>query len=1730
MARDLLFNWTFVLNGEEVNQELDHFIPIERRIYFCLQIWTEDENWFLQCIPVTVMSNPVVNNLNILDVDLNAINRSLADLISRVSFSKSLGKLRHTIQDLEIDYCTPDAKMSVLVLGHDGEDLDAFLMTSPYTPESVVECSKRLDCLSAADVNKGIAKFTNIPLTHGTILFSCIRGKNDSCGCSDGFFVDSTPPRRGQVTIEDHHGFITSLSDLALNIEPFIEDAKPTGEKTLPPISYYEYGIGTVARADDVLVWQKTATHGPIRIRELSLHQGESYYLSVSATNRAGLKSAYVVTQFTVDISPPDAGKLYVGDVMQDYYISNQPIMVHWREFADDESNIMEFECGLVSHNGEIIVPLTHADGDSMIFDNVKNLVDGHSYRAVLKITNHALLSSIVYSHNFTLDTSPIHPGTVFDGFEINTDEDYQTSMDVVCASWNGFSDPHSDTVAYQTGLGTNPTFPNVDPLRDVSLRQDYCWKISLTPGQKYFTFIKACNRAMLCSTSVSDGIVADNSPPVAGIVYIKGVSGRMAYLHDRTSIMASWVGFQDPHSSVEHCEWCIGTTKEICDILPFRNSFLSNDVYLPSLWLPLRTDLFVSVMAYNNVNLTTNISSHAFRVDDTPPKVISQPKIHTLKSPLSEATQIQYDNSIIKLSWLFSDKESSISHYSISLKSHHNKRVPYEGVIHDNVNTIIIPFNATNRLLNGDKYSAVVAACNQAGLCTVSESEPILIDSSPPHLGGFTSEHFWQVSTNQTNQTSATISWFGFLDVESDIAFFKLSVGKTYNGGEFTNGFLQISGNQTSATIPLYGFKPNAHNEIILSIYAINYAGLKSKTAKATVVTSMSDKSGLRGRFLTQRYSCKTSFCNNDCTCGVVGLKCVFNGKNTCRKVNHTNTEVFIGSSNFSDNFIQSSTSCIAGSWRSNSSNITRYEWTVGLANESPGQGIFDLQKENPWTDNDLETTILFCLPAHKTLINKQKYILYVRAWVSQDEYAIFESKSITIKDTPPRVRKGKFISESRNKACGVDIEFAESQWKICACWKNVFSDADRLVYSFSVGTSPKLDDVLEPTNLDNQTEYCPSLSLVPGVRYFFTVKAVNNIGLYTTLSSDGFLVDDSLPTSGVVFNSLSQENKPFFSSKSPTGASWIGFTDTESFVRNFSFGTQIFENGSFHLLELTSANFSTTAISPILKDSSTYRYSVQASDAAGHEGVLAFSPSFTVDNTEPSSFQCKDESLIRQKLLHSEKTSFNISVQQGLFYKFYIHDTEASWDTEIVLRFEDEIMRLPVKMNANGSADIHHGILATTSGIKTISVIQQQMPIHKLNISIYQCHPDEFTSKRVIEFTQLSPDMLQACVKAMDPESGIQRFELGIGTTENGTQIKPLADIGRKHHFSMHFSLPHGSPIFSHAVAENAAKLQNFFTSNKSIADHTPPYIEILSEKLEYQEVDNSTLIKMILQFRSEDIESGVKFCKACIKSIQGAVIYPCETTASPFVSNYINATHGTKLVPEVVCVNELELQTTLRGGINIVSIEKPSLENARVEFVVPDPYFRIEGVPVQSDTAIIEFRWFGFEDDSEIISYDVKLQKGSSIIQNWVNVGRHDYASFSNLILRDAEIYTVFIRARNSGGWISPALNASVRIDVQRPVLTGFPAILHSLNKDGLYRLDWSRVFVYNERHPTRYDVSVGTSAGASDILRQDGLVDTTYDLDDMEHISVVYVVVRASFPTLTSKVYAGRIVLQ
>jgi hypothetical protein len=87
-----------------------------------------------------------------------------------------------------------------------------------------------------------------------------------------------------------------------------------------------------------------------------------------------------------------------------------------------------------------------------------------------------------------------------------------------------------------------------------------------------------------------------------------------------------------------------------------------------------------------------------------------------------------------------------------------------------------------------------------------------------------------------------------------------------------------------------------------------------------------------------------------------------------------------------------------------------------MGLHSQQVGEGIFDLKNENPWHDVGLQSKIVHCLPVNRSLIALEKYVIYVRAWFSSDNYATFYSAPILVDHPPPSLLRGngKCIADS--------------------------------------------------------------------------------------------------------------------------------------------------------------------------------------------------------------------------------------------------------------------------------------------------------------------------------------------------------------------------------------------------------------------------------------------------------------------------------------------------------------------------------------------------------------------------------------------------------------------------------------------------------------------------------------------------------------------------------------------
>ena len=524
--------------------------------------------------------------------------------------------------------------------------------------------------------------------------------------------------------------------------------------------------------------------------------------------------------------------------------------------------------------------------------------------------------------------------------------------------------------------------------------------------------------------------------------------------------ISVQWMGFQDPHSGIDHFEWCVGSHTGTCDVLDFKDCLLSNSVTFTGVSLADDKDYYVTVKATNRVGLSTSRSSMSFAVDTTPPYLVEKPHFVTSRMGISYRNNTQWDNSLLRLKWSFHSNQSPISEQIIILKSHRNGHTVLQRHTMTNQKHITIQLSSDNLLKDGDKYTAWITACNSAGLCNHSSTDEILIDSSPPHLGGFHKNMLWET---KDSKTEVLLQWYGFVDVESDVETYFIEVSRNYSGSELSDGPVEIphaDGSIQNTTLVLSDKVSNGE-KIVLTIWAKNGVGLISPLGKVTVTLVATESNLKRGFLEIQRHSCDSHYCNNDCTCAVIGRKCTDEHMVPLHCVEetyqHSNLTVKFSKDSFEESMTASS-KCLAMSWTFDGSNddVLRYEWSMGLRGDKYGAGIFDKLTENVWYDVGKQKQVVHCLPNPRQLNHREEYVGYVRAWHSDHTYQTFVSDPVIVDLTPPSVRRGSYIMESID-ACITETDYMNNTYAFYVCWKSVFVEREGHIIKFSLqaGTS---------------------------------------------------------------------------------------------------------------------------------------------------------------------------------------------------------------------------------------------------------------------------------------------------------------------------------------------------------------------------------------------------------------------------------------------------------------------------------------------------------------------------------------------------------------------------------------------------------------------------------------------------------------------------------------------------
>ena len=215
-------------------------------------------------------------------------------------------------------------------------------------------------------------------------------------------------------------------------------------------------------------------------------------------------------------------------------------------------------------------------------------------------------------------------------------------------------------------------------------------------------------------------------------------------------------------------------------------------------------------------------------------------------------------------------------------------------------------------------------------------------------------------------------------------------------------------------------------------------------------------------------------------------------------------------------------------------------------------------------------------------------------------------------------------------------DVAFTYSTTSLAANW-NSGSDPDSGIYGYiiAVGTSAGGTGLVGWTSIGNFTSTRTYAGLVTGATYYFSVKAVNIVGLVSTGAavSDGqCVITDGTPPfwggagSSVRDGAVAGVDISTTISTAQLSANWDAATDAESGISGYKYAIGIAGFGGGYLVNWTTLGNVLTATrgSLTLVVGSTYYFSVKSINGAGLEsdlsnsnGVLVIS---TADATAPN------------------------------------------------------------------------------------------------------------------------------------------------------------------------------------------------------------------------------------------------------------------------------------------------------------------------------------------------------------------------------------------------------------------------------------------------------------------------------------------------------------------------------
>ncbi|KAI8507103.1 hypothetical protein Bbelb_155420, partial [Branchiostoma belcheri] len=290
--------------------------------------------------------------------------------------------------------------------------------------------------------------------------------------------------------------------------------------------------------------------------------------------------------------------------------------------------------------------------------------------------------------------------------------------------------------------------------------------------------------------------------------------------------------------------------------------------------------------------------------------------------------------------------------------------------------------------------------------------------------------------------------------------------------------------------------------------------------------------------------------------------------------------------------------------------SGVSFYEWAVG---SRPGHA--DIAPFSRTVDTMASTDPNSPLSLHEG----HTYYVSVKAYNMVGLVAMATSSAVAVETTPPTMGN---VYDGRRKDVASDVDYQPGVTSIHAHWGGFHDPHTSIIsYSWSVGTCPKCSNILQPQNVGIVTEASvDGLTLFPGKTYYVTVTACNAADLCTSVTSDGVIPDTSPPVSGRVMDGALGSDVNYQATSNTLAAHWYGFTDPHSGLSHYEWRAGTTKGGedilSVRKLHLTDVAIATNVSLP---ENTAVYVTVTAYNRVGL-AVETSSNGFIVDTSAPT------------------------------------------------------------------------------------------------------------------------------------------------------------------------------------------------------------------------------------------------------------------------------------------------------------------------------------------------------------------------------------------------------------------------------------------------------------------------------------------------------------------------------